>query len=66
MGRIDRSGDQDATMERRHIQAMQRHIDVYEQVKRRAHPEYKTATAFYAGMGVCKQNFLRPVLKLAL
>jgi transposase InsO family protein len=59
MGRIDRSGGQDRTMERRHIQAMLRHIDAYELVKRKAHPEYQTATAFYAGAGVCKQNFLK-------
>lgn len=59
MGRIDRSGGQDATMERRHIQLMLRHIEGYELVKQRLHPEYKTAAAFYAGVGVCKQNFLK-------
>lgn len=59
MGRIDRSGGQDATMERRHIQAMLRCIDDYEQVKRKAHPELKTAAAFYAAKGLCKQNFLK-------
>lgn len=59
MGRIDRSGGQDATMERRHIQTMLRYIDGYELVKKRLHPEYKTASAFYAGVGVCKQNFLK-------
>lgn len=59
MGRIDRSGGQDATMERRHIHAMIRHIEGYELVKRRLHPEYRTATSFYAGIGVCKQNFLK-------
>ena len=37
MGRIDRSGGQDATMERRHIQQMLRHIDEYEQVKKKKH-----------------------------
>jgi transposase InsO family protein len=59
MGRIDRSDGQDATMERRHIQAMLRHIEGYELVKRKTHPEYRTATEFYAGVGVCKQNFLK-------
>lgn len=59
MGRIDRSRGQDAVMERRHIQSMLNNIEGYELVKRNNHPEYKTATEFYEGVGVCKQNFLK-------
>lgn len=59
MGRIDRSNGQDATMERRHIQAMLRHIDEYEQVKSKSHPKFRTASAFYEGRFICKQNFLK-------
>jgi transposase InsO family protein len=59
MGRVDRSGGQDATMERRHIQAMLRHIDEYECVKRKQHGLYKTAASFYKARGLCKQNFLK-------
>jgi len=59
MGRIDRSNCQDATMERRHIRAMLRHIDEYELVKSKSHPKFKTATSFYEARGLCKQNFLK-------
>ena len=59
MGRIDRAHGQDATMERRHIQAMLKNIEGYELVKSKKHPAYKTAAAFYDGVGVCKQNFLK-------
>lgn len=59
MGRIDRSCGQDATMERRHIQQMLRHIDEYEQVKTRKHERYKFACEFYEDKGLCKQNFLK-------
>ena len=59
MGRIDRSGGQDATMERRHIQAMLRHIDEYELVKSKQHASFKTARQFYEAHGLCKQNFLK-------
>ena len=59
MGRIDRANGQDATMERRHIQSMMRNIEGYELVKRKKHPAYNTATEFYNGVGVCKQNFLK-------
>lgn len=59
MGRIDRAKGQDATLERRHIRAMLRNIDAYEQVKSKKHPEYKTATEFYEKSGLCKQNFLK-------
>ena len=47
MGRIDRSGGQDATMERRHINAMLRHVADYELVKARAHSKYITVKMFY-------------------
>lgn len=59
MGRIDRAEGQDATLERRHIQAMLKNIDGYELVKAKKHRLYKTATDFYEGMGICKQNFLK-------
>lgn len=59
MGRIDRSNGQDAVMERRHIQVMLNNIEGYELVKSKKHPEYTTATEFYEGSGVCKQNFLK-------
>lgn len=59
MGRIDRSGGQDATLERRHIQQMVRYIDEYEQVKRKEHPKYRTAKAFYEAKQLIKQNFLK-------
>ena len=59
MGRIDRSNGQDATMERRHIHTMLRHIDEYEQVKRKEHPFFKTAQDFYDARHLCKQNFLK-------
>jgi transposase InsO family protein len=59
MGRIDRSNGQDAVMEKRHIQTMLRNIQGYELVKSKKHPTYKTATEFYDGAGVCKQNFLK-------
>jgi transposase InsO family protein len=57
MGRIDRSCGQDATMERRHIAAMLRHIDEYERVKAKKHAKYKHVAAFFNSVGVCKQNF---------
>lgn len=59
MGRIDRSGGQDATMERRHIHQMVRHIDEYERVKKKQHPCYKRAQEFYEAKGILKQNFLK-------
>lgn len=59
MGRIDRSGGQDATMERRHINMMLRYIDDYELVKSKKHPKYATASIFYEACGMCKQNFLK-------
>jgi len=59
MGRIDRSGGQDATMERRHINAMLRHVADYELVKARAHSKYITVKMFYKDCGLCKQNFLK-------
>jgi transposase InsO family protein len=59
MGRIDRSNGQDATMERRHINAMLRNIAEYESVKRKAHKEFRTAQEFYEAKGICKQNFLK-------
>jgi len=59
MGRIDRSNGQDATMERRHMRQMLRHIDEYEQVKRKSHPNYRYAKDFYDGKGLFKQNFLK-------
>ena len=59
MGRIDRSGGQDATMERRHIQQMIRHIDEYELVKKKQHPCYRQAQEFYEAKGILKQNFLK-------
>jgi hypothetical protein len=59
MGRIDKSKGQDATMERRHIHQMLRHIEEYEQVKKKVHPRYRSAQAFYEAKGLCKQNFLK-------
>lgn len=59
MGRIDRSGGQDRTMERRHIEQMLRYIDEYDLVKSKEHKKYKTAAEFYASKGICKQNFLK-------
>ena len=59
MGRIDRSGGQDATMERRHIQQMIRHMDEYELVKKKKHLKYTFAKDFYDAKGICKQNFLK-------
>lgn len=59
MGRIDRSKGQDSTMERRHINVMLRHIDEYELVKQKIHPDLKTAQEFYDLHGICKQNFLK-------
>lgn len=59
MGRIDRSNGQDSTMARRHITQMLRHIEEYEQVKRKEHPKYILAQDFYAAKGVVKQNFLK-------
>jgi transposase InsO family protein len=59
MGRIDKSKGQDATMERRHIRQMLRHIDEYEQVKRKEHPDYRYAQEFYEAKGLQRQNFLK-------
>lgn len=59
MGRIDKSRGQDSTMERRHIHAMLRNIDEYEQVKAKKHPTFKTAQEFYDTRKLCKQNFLK-------
>lgn len=59
MGRIDKSKGQDATMERRHIHQMLRHIDEYELVKKKLHPKYQFAWEFYEAVGLIKQNFLK-------
>lgn len=59
MGRIDRSAGQDATMERRHIAVMLRHIAEYELVKSNKHQEFMTAQSFYDARNICKQNFLK-------
>jgi len=59
MGRIDRSGGQDSTLERRHIHQMLRHIEEYEQVKERRHPRYRFAWEFYEAKGLLRQNFLK-------
>lgn len=57
MGRIDRSGGQDAVMERRHIQQMVRNVEEYEEVKRKKHRKYRYAKDFYEDKEICKQNF---------
>lgn len=59
MGRIDRSGGQDATMERRHIRGMLKNIEEYELVKSKRHVEFRTAQEFYDARSLCKQNFLK-------
>lgn len=59
MGRIERSGGQDATMARRHLHQMLRHINEYEEVKQKHHPDYHTAQAFYEARGLLRQNFLK-------
>lgn len=59
MGRIDRSGGQDATMERRHIKNMLANIEEYEAIKSNKHASIKHASEFYEKRGVCKQNFLK-------
>lgn len=59
MGRIDQCKGQDATMRRRHIQQMLRHIDEYEQVKKKEHPKYRYAQEFYEAKGLLRQNFLK-------
>jgi len=59
MGRIDRSGGQDATMERRHIRSMLAHIAEYEEVKSKKHDTFEFAHEFYEARGLCKQNFLK-------
>lgn len=57
MGRIDRSCGQDATMERRHINAMLRNIEEYELIKTRKHPKYILVQDFFDDIRICKQNF---------
>lgn len=59
MGRIDKTSGQDATLERRHINIMLRHIQEYEQVKTKKHQTFKTAQDFYDTRTICKQNFLK-------
>ena len=57
MGRVDTSGGQDAVMQRRHINAMLRSFEEYEQIKTKDHGEYNTVTEFFEARGLCKQNF---------
>lgn len=59
MGRIDRSQGQDATIERRHINQMLRHIEDYELIKKGEHSRYKYVIEFFRDKGLCKQNFLK-------
>jgi IS30 family transposase len=59
VGRIDRSGGQDATLERRHIRSMLTHISEYEEVKNKSHASFVYAHEFYEARGLCKQNFLK-------
>ncbi len=59
MGRIDRSGGQDSTMERRHINAMLRNIEEYELIKNKKHHSFAILEEFYSSKGICRQNFLK-------
>lgn len=59
MGRMDRSGGQDAVMRRRHINDMLHNIEEYELVKSGCHERFKVLEAFYESKGLCRQNFLK-------
>jgi transposase InsO family protein len=59
MGRIDRNGGCDKTLERRHIKQMLRHVEAYELVKAGMHKEHRNARDFYESNGLCRQNFLK-------
>lgn len=59
MGRIDKSQGQDATMQRRHMTAMLRHIEEYELVKAKKHESFYYAKEFYDARSLCRQNFLK-------
>ncbi|MER2520132.1 MAG: integrase core domain-containing protein [Bdellovibrionales bacterium] len=54
-----RRNDKDDTLKRNYIQKYQYLIIDYEQVKRKEHPQYRTAKAFYAAHGTCAQTFLK-------
>ena len=59
MGRIDKQGGQDKTLERRHINQMLDYMSEYELVKAKKHKIYTKAIEFYAAKRICKQNFLK-------
>lgn len=54
-----RRNDRDETLKRNYIQKYQYLIDDYERVKRKEHPRFRTAKAFYAAHGTCAQTFLK-------
>jgi len=57
MGRIDKRGGPDLTMERRHIKSMLRNFEEYELIKSKRHNEYITVSEFFTARKICKQNF---------
>jgi len=59
MGKIDLGKAHTGTLRRRHIKQMLRYVDEYELVKEKKHLEFTTATNFYVGRNICKQNFLK-------
>ena len=54
-----RRNDKDDTLKRNYIQKYQYLIKDYEQVKRKEHPLFRTAKAFYRAHGTCAQTFLK-------
>lgn len=47
------------TLENNAIHYMLKHVEEYEQVKAKEHPDYKHARAFFAAKGICYQNFYK-------
>lgn len=57
MGRIDRNGSNDRTLEKEHIKDMLRIFAEYEEVKTGNHKQYNYVQELFDAKGVCKQNF---------
>jgi hypothetical protein len=57
MGRIDKEGSNDKTLEKRHIKDMLRIFGEYEEVKSGRHKQYSYVQELFDAKGICKQNF---------
>jgi transposase InsO family protein len=57
MGRVDKSGSYDKTLEKYHIKNMLRVFTEYEEIKSGKHKKYQYVEELFKANGMCRQNF---------